>query len=342
MKLKDRIESFSGLGKILREALEGKETLYTTRLNDLILNQQHSNPWFTPANVRMATGAIADTLTQDNLERWTDSYPGLNKNNPSKNVGIVMAGNIPLVGFHDFLSVLISGHNVIAKTSSKDKDLIVFIGDILCSLNKEFAEKITFTEGILKNFDTVIATGSDNSSRYFEYYFGKYPHIIRKNRNSIAIIDGTETDSELYALGTDVFSYFGLGCRNVSKLYLKDKFDIGRLLKTWHDFAGVIDHNKYGNNYDYNKAIYLVNNEEFLDTGYLLLKESREITSPVAVLYYEYFMNDKQLHDKIEGYTDRIQCIVSKKDVPFGRAQHPYLWDYADGIDTIEFLLKKK
>ncbi len=142
-----------------------------------------------------------------------------------------LAGNIPLVGFHDFLSVLISGHNVIAKTSSKDKDLILFIGNILCSLNKEFAEKITFTEGILKNFDTVIATGSDNSSRYFEYYFGKYPHIIRKNRNSIAIIDGTETDSELYALGTDVFSYFGLGCRNVSKLFLKDKFDIGGFAK---------------------------------------------------------------------------------------------------------------
>jgi hypothetical protein len=342
MELKERIDSFSVLGNILREALEGRETQYTSGLNDLILDQQHSNPWFTPPNVRMAISAIADTLTRDNLERWTNSYPGLNNNNPLKNVGIVMAGNIPLVGFHDFLSVLIAGHNLIAKTSSKDKDLILFVSNILCRLNKEFAEKIAFTDGVLKNFDTVIATGSDNSSRYFEYYFGKYPHIIRKNRNSIAIIDGSETDAELEDLGQDIFSYFGLGCRNVSKIFLPEGYDTDRLAAAWKDFAWIADHHKYANNYDYNKAIYMVNRESFKDTGFLLLKESDAIASPVAVLYFEFYSDRKRLSRETERYSDRIQCIVSRDHVPFGMSQRPHLWDYADGVDTIEFLLKKK
>ena len=201
------------------------------QFDSLIDKQQKVNPWFTPENVRTALKAIADELTEENLIKWTNAYPELKENiNPLK-AGVIMAGNIPLAGFHDFLSVLISGNNLIAKTSSKDSELIVQISEILCSINPGFRDKIEFTEGTLSNFDAVIATGSDNSSRYFDYYFGKYPNIIRKNRNSIAIIEGDETDDELEGLGTDIFSYFGLGCRNVSKIYLPKGFDISNFEK---------------------------------------------------------------------------------------------------------------
>lgn len=342
MTLKERISAFSKLGKILRDALDGKENMYTEELNSLINNQHLVNPWFTPGNVRSAVSAIADELTEDNLIRWTNAYPALKNEPGGRNIGIVMAGNIPLVGFHDFMTVLITGNNVVAKTSSKDKDLIMFTATILCSINGEFGEKISFTDGLLKGFDSVIATGSDNSSRYFEYYFGKYPHIIRKNRNSIAIIDGSETESELAALGQDIFSYFGLGCRNVSKIYLPEGYDTEKLAAAWKEFEGIVDHNKYANNYDYNKAIFMVNREPFKDTGFLLLKESSAVSSPVSVLYYDFYSDINDLRREIDSHKDKIQCIVSKNDIPFGMAQRPRLWDYADGIDTVEFLLKKK
>jgi hypothetical protein len=252
-----------------------------------------------------------------------------------------MAGNIPLVGFHDYLSVLISGNSVIAKTSSKDAELIVHLSEILCSINPAFSKKIRFTEGILSDFDAVIATGSDNSSRYFEYYFGKYPHIIRKNRNSIAIIDGEETNQELENLGTDIFSYFGLGCRNISKVYLPEGYDVHTMIKNWTRYSDVILHSKYANNYDYNMAVYLVNKEKFLDTGYMLLKESAEISSPVSVLFYEFYKSEESLALKINSLNDKIQCITGRKYIPFGKSQFPRLWDYADNIDTLDFLLKK-
>ncbi len=215
MNLKSRVEAFSELGEILKNSLAGKDEANSVAINKLINNQHLKNEWFTPSNVRMALNAIADELAFENLTRWSNSYPGFESDRNSLNVGVIMAGNIPLAGFHDFLSVLFTGNNLIAKTSSKDSDLIVFISEILCNINPEFRGKIRFTDGTLTDFDAVIATGSDNTSRYFEYYFGKYPHIIRKNRNSVAIIDGDETDDELRDLGTDIFSYFGLGCRNV-------------------------------------------------------------------------------------------------------------------------------
>jgi len=342
MTLKERIAAFSELGKILRDALDGVENSYSLELDSLINNQHLTNPWFTPGNVRSALKAIADELTEDNLVRWTDAYPILKNETGARNVGIVMAGNIPLVGFHDFLSVLITGNNVVAKASSKDKDLIMFISGILCNINAEFGEKFSFTDGLLKGFDIIIATGSDNSSRYFEYYFGKYPHIIRKNRNSIAILNGNETETELAALGSDIFSYFGLGCRNVSKIYLPEGYDTDKLALAWKDYEWVADHNKYANNYDYNKAIYMVNREQFKDTGFVLLKESPSVSSPVAVLHYGFYNDANDLHTEIAKYKDKIQCIVGKNNVPFGMAQRPRLWDYADGIDTVEFLLKKK
>jgi hypothetical protein len=341
MKLSDRIEAFAELGVLLRTALAGKTSKYTEELTHLIETRHIENPWFTPDNVRMALNAIANELTYENLKNWTDSYPALNQNYDPLKVGVVMAGNIPLVGFHDFLSVLISGNSIITKTSSKDADLICFIGDIVCDLNPQFKNRIVFTGGTLGGFDAVIATGSDNTSRYFEYYFGKYPHIIRKNRNSIAILDGTETDEEFEALGTDVFSYFGLGCRNISKIFVPEKFDLRRLSTNWKKYSCIINHSKYDNNYDFNKAVFLVNKEKFTDTGFLLLKENRGLSSPVAVLYYENYNSPEQIKKLLQEQMEKIQCIVGKNYLPFGKAQLPSLWDYADGIDTIEFLLKK-
>ncbi len=342
MTLNERIESFSELGRILRNSLEGADTRYSSDLEKLINDQQYKNQWLTPENVRMAIKAIADELTHENLINWTNRYPSLDSVDSAINVGVIMAGNIPLVGFHDFLSVLISGNNLIAKTSSKDPELIVYISNMLCNINPGFKKKITFTDGLIKGFDAVIATGNDNSSRYFEYYFGKYPHIIRRNRNSVAIIEGFETEAELSKLGSDIFSYFGLGCRSVSKIYLPSGYDITEMTHNWSRYSTIINHNKYANNYDYNKAVFLVNKEKFIDTGYLLLKENKGIASPVSVLYFDLYNSINEVFQEVEDSREKIQCIVNRRNIPFGMAQSPRLWDYADGTDTIDFLLKKK
>ncbi len=341
MYLQQRIEAFSTLGEILRNALAGKQNIFTNKITQLIESQHIKNPWFTSENVTLALKAISDELTEENLILWTSSYPALNHTFKPANVGIIMAGNLPLAGFHDFLSVLISGNRVIAKTSSKDPDLINLIADILISINRDFKNRISIVDGILSGFDMVIATGSDNSSRYFEYYFGKYPHIIRKNRNSIAVIDSNESDAELEALGLDVFSYFGLGCRNVSKLYIPEKYNFSKMINSWEKYSVLMNHSKYAGNYDFSKAILLVNREKFMDTGFLLLKEENGLSSPVAVLFFEYYNTPEQLHEIFENRKDKIQCITGRDFLPFGSSQSPALWDYADGIDTIEFLQKK-
>jgi hypothetical protein len=340
MELEERIKSFAALGNILLKSINENTGSYSEHLNTIIDNQLIENPWFTPENTRMALNAIANELTEENLIKWTNAYPALKeKKNPFR-AGVIMAGNIPLVGFHDFLSVLISGNSLIAKTSSKDSVLIITIGDILCSINPGFRDMIKFTEGPLSDFDVIIATGSNNSSRYFEYYFGKYPNIIRKNRNSIAILSGDETDSELKGLGDDIFSYFGLGCRNISKIYIPAGYDFTTMTRNWDHFAGITGNIKYANNYDFNKAVLIVNKEKFHDTGYLLMKEDSRISSPVSVLHYEYFKTHSEAIDKAEQSKENIQCIVGKENIPFGKAQSPHLWDYSDGIDTIDFLIK--
>jgi hypothetical protein len=341
MKLEDRIDAFSELGEIIRNSIAGKDNIHSARLNNLIISQERNNAWFTPENVLLALKSIGDVLTFENLKSWTDRYPALNRNFDPFSAGVIMAGNIPLVGFHDFLSVLISGNRLIARTSSKDAELIILLGTILCSINQEFNQYISFTDGFLKGFDVVIATGSDNSSRYFEYYFGKYPHIIRKNRNSIAVLDSNETNNELESLGSDIFSYFGLGCRNVSKVFLPDGYVHENMIKNWYPFSEIINHNKYANNYDFNKAIWMVNKEKFIDTGFMLLKLSSEISSPVSVLYYEFYNSEEKLNSMITCSKDKIQCIIGRKFIPFGKSQAPLLWDYPDNIDTIDFLLKK-
>jgi hypothetical protein len=341
MNLNERIESFTELGEILRKTLAGNTGPYSAGLNRLIEAQYLKNEWFTPENVRLALNNIAAELTYGNLVKWCSFYPDLkNRHNPV-NAGVVMAGNIPLAGFHDFLSILISGNNVIAKTSSKDSQLISFIADIMISLNPAFRKSISLTTDSLAGFDVVIATGSDNSSRYFEYYFGKYPRIIRKNRNSIAIIEGNETSEELEALGLDVFSYFGLGCRNVSKIFLPQGYQSARLAESWNSYSGILAHKKYANNYDYNKAVCLVNKDEFHDTGYALLKRDEGLASPVSVIYYDYYESEKDISDIVQLLGEKLQCTTGRKFIPFGKAQSPQLWDYADGIDTIDFLLKK-
>lgn len=341
MELIERIEAFSELGEILRKSLSGINTRFSGRLSDLIISQHLTNPWFTPAYVQLAIEAIGRELTYDNLVRWTGSYPVLDDGRKPFRVGVIMAGNIPLAGFHDFMCVLISGNSLLARTSTKDPELIPFLGETLCSINPEFNDRILFTEGSLKGFDAVIATGSDNSSRYFQYYFGRYPHIIRKNRNSIAIIEGNETVQQLEALGYDVFSYFGLGCRNVSALRIPAGYDPAVITNNWGSFTDIINHSKYGANYDFSKAVYLVNKESFTDTGYVLLKESSALSSPVAVLHYDYYSDPEEISSEISLNRERIQCITGRNFVPFGDSQFPHLWDYADGIDTLDFLLKK-
>jgi len=342
MDLKERIEAFAELGNQLRNSLEQSDKDSNSTLSALINSQQYRNPWFTPDNVTAAVKAIANELTPDILAKWTGLYPEIESIRSPYNVAVIMAGNIPLVGFHDFLCVLMTGNHLLAKTSSRDSELIVHISEILCSINPGFRDMIRFTDGKLTGFDAVIATGSNNTSRYFEYYFGKYPNIIRKNRTSVAILDRNESDQDLKDLGTDIFSFFGLGCRNVSKLYIPEDYDLKNLINQWDGFSGVINNNKYANNYDFNKAVYLVNKDRFLDSGYMLLKEEKGLSSPVAVLYYECYRSYDTAILSIDLMKDRIQCIVSGKHTRFGKAQQPHLWDYSDGIDTIEFLLKKK
>jgi hypothetical protein len=347
MDLEERIKSFALLGESLRNSLNnnfvtnGVTGRDRSLLNTLIDNQYKHNAWFTPENVRRAISAIANELNEDNLIRWTDAYPAIHSQITPLKVGVIMAGNIPLVGFHDFLSVLLTGNILIAKTSSKDPELIIYISNLLCSINNGFKDKIKFTDGAMTDFDAVIATGSDNSSRYFDYYFGKYPNIIRKNRNSIAIIEGNESHGELEALGEDIFSYYGLGCRNVSKVYIPKGYDLMSVSHFWESNRKVINNSKYANNYDFNKAVSLVNKEAFFDTGYLLIKEDNRISSPVSVLYFEYYDSQYAVKQQTEFLKEKIQCIVSRHNIPFGKVQLPHLWDYADGIDTIEFLLKK-
>ncbi|HLN22302.1 MAG TPA: acyl-CoA reductase [Bacteroidales bacterium] len=341
MNLEKRIEAFSVLGIILRDSLGNKKSDYHSGISEVIEKQQFINKWFTPDNVRAAISAIAGTLTAENLRKWTDNYPSLRAQTTPLKIGLIFAGNVPAVGFHDYMSVLISGNNLIAKTSSKDPDLLPFFHKILCDINPDFLSHAGFTSGMLSGFDAVIATGSNNTARYFEYYFGKYPNIIRKNRSSVAIIDGTESDREVELLGKDIFSYFGLGCRNVSKIYLPRGYEISRLTDRWSEYSGCINHSGYANNYDYNKAVYLINRQNFHDTGYILIKEDSSLSSPVAVLHMEYYDTAEDLNLHLKNNKDNFQCVVGRNHVPFGRSQMPDLWDYADGIDTLDFLLKK-
>ena len=304
--------------------------------NELIARTKNHNPWFTEDNVRKSIAGIVTMLQQAEIENWMNLYQFSEKS--TKNVGVIMAGNIPLVGFHDFLCVLISGNTIKAKLSSEDNLLLPFISKILIHLEERFAQRIEFVQQ-LKEYDAVIATGSDNSGRYFESYFSHVPHIIRKNRTSVAVISGNETEEELSSFAEDVFLYFGKGCRNVTKILVPQGYDLDNLFKAFYPYKEIVNHNKYANNYDYNKAIYMMNQIELIENGFLLLKEDDALHSPLSVLNYHYYKDEKEANEYLQLHKEKIQCVVGTKFVPFGKAQSPSISDYADGVDTMQFLL---
>ena len=354
MTINNRIKAFITLGNFLKqfsgsEQIQENNPLNTLFYNDFkeLINIVHiHNPWFVEENVKNAIGAIADSLEEDKLIEWISKYiKDITDNKKPLSVAVIMAGNIPMVGFHDMLCVLLSGNKFSGKLSSEDKLLLPFISKVLIAIEPEFAERIEFTEGQLKNIEAVIATGSNNSARYFEYYFGKYPHIIRKNRNSVAVLTGNENINNLRLLGNDVFQYFGLGCRNVSKLFVPKGYKFDTFYESVFNFQNVVNNNKYANNYDYNKTVYLMSsNPTLLDNNFLLLKEDVSYSSPIGVLFYEYYDDINILNLRLENDKEQIQCIVAnapeiKNAIHFGTAQCPQLRDYADGIDTMKFLI---
>jgi len=351
MNLSARIEAFSRLGQTINEFVQyypGQQHAVDPRhkwLEEKINQAPDKNPWFTIGHILEALGTIGAYLTRENLNQWTGRYPDLPKK-PSApgTIGVVPAGNIPLVGFHDFLSVLITGNIYYAKLSSKDPILPKALASLLQDIEPRFREQIFFEDQQLHDFDAIIATGSNNTSRYFEYYFGPHPHIIRKNRNGVAILTGRETPEEMQRLAKDVLLYFGLGCRNVSKLYVPEKYNMNGLLDQFKDYERITDNSKYANNYDYNKSVFLINQIPHYDTGFLLVKRDQRISSPISTLYYETYRNLEDAKQMIESNRNQIQCVVSHSEefpesVPLGQAQYPYLWDYADGIDTLRFLI---
>lgn len=330
MTTDERLEGLAKLGKYVNAIDE-------VELDGLLLKVKNENPWFTPGSVNLALEGIRRYLDPIKLKKWISSYHFTHTT--PRQIALVMAGNIPLAGFHDLVSVLVSGHAAMVKLSSKDSVLPTFLVSRLFEIEPRFATLVNLVDQ-LKNFDAVIATGSDNSARYFHYYFGKYPHIIRKNRTSCAVLTGAESSEELMLLGRDVFTYFGLGCRNVSKIFIPADFDPTRLIKAWDIYVDILHHHKYHNNYDYQKSILLVNKIPFYDSGFVILHENEKLVSPISVVYFERYQSKRQLAEKLASLSDKIQCIVGKDQdyVGFGQAQSPELWDYADRVDTLKFL----
>lgn len=333
--LENKIAAFVKLGNFLKE--DSEELLSAKKLASI------KNPWFTLDNIELSLNNIADAfLDQTKLRDYLVKYPLNNK--ATKVIAMVPAGNIPLVGFHDILCILLSNNHLQIKLSEKDQVLTRLVLDKLVQFEPSFEKDIFITDR-LKDFDAVIATGSNNSARYFEYYFGKKPNIIRKNRNSIAILDGNESEEQLLNLAKDIFSFFGLGCRNVSKLYVPTDYPFVKLLELYQQFAPLSNHSKYRNNIDYNIALFLLNKQHYLNNGCLILKEDAALASRIATLHYEVYEDFDKLKEHLNQINDDIQCIVSDKyssffdnGFLFGEAQTPSLNDYADGVDTMMFL----
>jgi hypothetical protein len=332
MNLQQRINAFAQLRDVFLQPDE--------ELDSVLDKTETHNPWFTRMHCELMLQNFAENyLSKGKLEAWAKKYGQL----PEKNltVGLVLAGNIPFVGMHDILSVLLCGYRAKIKLSSKDEYFFPYLHKKLKEANQGFHDKMIFAER-LKDFDAIIATGSNNSARYFEHYFGKYPHIIRKNRTSIAVLTGNESEGEMTALGKDVFYYFGLGCRNVSKLYLPSGFEPQILFKIWDKFNYVIDNNKYKNNYDYNRALMLLNQVPHFANDFFFLTENQNLFSPLAILYFEYYTSKNDLEQKLNPLGENVQCIVAKADgnTLFGQTQFPELSDYADKADTMKFLME--
>lgn len=355
MNVNQKINAFVSLGQLLgqfsyekpkpSEGIIMNDTFFEAFIEQLQIAKNH-NAWFTPENLQFACKSWSEALTEDKLKQWVSKYDITITS--AKTVALVMAGNIPLVGFHDFISVLISGNKVLAKLSSNDQFLMPFIAKYLIAVEPKFKGLIEFTSKKIENFDAVIATGSNNTARYFEYYFGKYPNIIRKNRNSVAILTGKESQEQLENLANDLFRYFGLGCRNVSKIYVPKNYNFNSFFEAMFSWKHVINNSKYMNNYDYNKAVYLMSpeiykNNTLLDNEFLLLKEDAGFSSPISVLFYERYDSLDAVKKTMQQNKENLQCIVSQagisNEIDFGKTQEPELWDYADGVDTLGFLL---
>ena len=358
MTINERLEKLVSLGKFLSQfktsGIEKKENiLHNDPFFDLLKTKAetsvHHNGWFTLENILYSLEQWSEALTAGNLQKWVSHYD-FSETEP-KTVGIIMAGNIPLVGFHDLLCVLVSGNKALVKQSSNDQLLLPVIAEYLKSIAPEWQDRISFlknsSEGVSKmtDFDAVIATGSNNTARYFEYYFSKKPSIIRKNRNSVAVLTGEETSEELALLGEDIFRYYGLGCRNVSKLYVPENYNFDAFFEAIYSWSPIINQSKYANNYDYNKAVYLMSMFKLLENGFLILKEDKSFGSPIATLFYETYSSFEEVRKEIEAQEEKIQCVVSRdffeNEVGFGQTQHPNLWDYADNVDTLRFLTEK-
>jgi len=339
-KLRQRINVLVKLGEALKKDEE---------LDSVIAKAALYNPWFTSEFCRYAIDAIiGKMLNAEKLEQWLSRYEvGEASDGKVKTIGIIMAGNLPLVGFHDFLCVYISGCNAKIKLSGKDDVLFPYVYDKLCQIDPTVRDRSAIIER-LEGFDAVIATGSNNTNRYFDYYFRDYPKILRRSRSSVAILNGTETDEELFGLADDIFMYFGFGCRNVSKLYVPEGYEITRLFPYFDRYKWMHGHTKYMNNYDYNRALLLMNRTAHLANEIIMLEENTGISSPVSVLYYEVYKNVKSIEEMIKYNIDSIQCIVSNEStvsetdmediVKFGHTQLPELWDYADNVDTMLFI----
>jgi len=350
MHIKLRIKAFVSIGSFIYNYfkwLENPENYAASevekfeKLNEAVNYSFHHNGWFTRKMVLEALKGISVFLNEKELNEFVEKYNVDNKN--PKSIALILAGNIPMVGFHDVLCVILSGNKALIKVSSQDTLLLTFLLNNAAQLNPGFGDCFEFTQRKMENFDAIIATGSDNSSRYFDYYFGKYPHIIRKNRNSIAIISGQESEENLGKLGDDIFTYYGLGCRNVSKIYVPKNYDLNKIFKAIFPFVWVLDNKKYYNNYEYYQTLYMLNKAELLQNGFINFKEDSGIASPIGVLFYEYYENLNQLLEDLETKKEKIQCVVSemseiKNSVKMGETQKPTLTDFADGVDTMLFL----
>ena len=328
---------------MLANYISGIENKWTKALKLKVIEASIKNPWFTKENIDLSLKYWSDKLTKQKLELWISEYD-ISKTK-TETIAVIMAGNFPLAGFHDLLCVLITGDKLVIKFSNKDDVLIQFLIEYLLYTDSVFNEKIVIKESIIKNFDKVIATGSTNTSRYFDYYFKNKPSIIRKNRFSVGILTGEENKTDLEKLSNDIFTFFGLGCRNVSKIFIPKDYNFDEFFKSVYKWRDIINNHKYAGNYTYNRAINLIDIQPILENGFLILKESKNNYSPISVLLYEHYNDDDELKEKIELIKDDLQCIVSKNycknEVAFGETQNPRLHDYADNIDTIEFLLTK-
>jgi hypothetical protein len=338
MTFEDRLSGFVKLGIFLNEQLRSKNA----EIANVLDRANQENAWFTKHNIRFALNAVVEDLNEKNLSKWTANYPFLQNKFSPKTIAVVMAGNLPLVGFRDFLAVLIAGHKILCKLSSKDTILLRYLAKKLFEIEPKFAERICFEDSIIKDFDAVIATGGAHAVEHFFQYFQNYPHIIRGHRNSCAILEGTENTDDLKGLFEDMFLYFGLGCRNVTKLFVPKNYDFQPLIEVVRSekelFQSLEQHHLYQNNFQYQNVVSALNLRKIIDANVFTLIENSNLTPPISVVHYEYYSDLSDVRKILEVQKNQIQCIVSRTDVPFGHAQKPTLFDYADGIDAMGFL----